>query len=382
MTNRRSFLAAAPAAFFGVPQLPGLAFAQSESNPSDFASDVTSFWANHMNVPADQLGGTVVDLRGAPDTAGFDREPFFFYYDEKNHRLIPATDPGMKPDLKSGDALLNLQVSRYRLNPDDEVAFNKYQSGGFYLDVQQQQSRMQQMTTMAFSVFSAIFPQGVPKGKPAASAKSSGKTSAGAPSPAPSPSPAAAAGSTPTIQQASETQSISLPNGAGKASFIVFAKDKRKTAFGAIVSAMATVSNTVQPAYLPLLSLPTIAAPALSAMRALVANLQAHGGQHQWLLQGPPMDVAATQEAAASPRCLKVNSGYLVAVPKSQASKMKSSMENVQIVDGFIVPNNTNPIDVYDWIQAHPPEASYLTLYTNVKPTKLNNCNVTDMLKG
>jgi hypothetical protein len=288
----------------------------------------------------------------------------------------------MKPDLKSGDALLNLQVSRYRLNPADEATFNLHQSGGFYLDVQQQQSRMEQMTTMAFSVFSAIFPQGVAKGKPAASAMSSGKTAAGAPSPAPSPSPAAAVGSTPTIQQASETQSISLPNGAGKASFIVFAKDKRKTAFGAIVSAMATVINTVQPAYLPLLSLPTIAAPALSAMRALVANLQAHGGQHQWLLQGPPMDVAATQEAASSSRCLKVNSGYLVAVPKSQASKMKSSMENVQIVDGFIVPNNTNPIDVYDWIQAHPPEASYLTLYTNVKPTKLNNCSVTDMLKG
>jgi hypothetical protein len=61
---------------------------------------------------------------------------------------------------------------------------------------------------------------------------------------------------------------------------------------------------------------------------------------------------------------------------------MKSSMENVQIVDGFIVPNNTNLINVYDWIQAHPPEASYLTLYTNVKPTKLNNCSVTDMLKG
>jgi hypothetical protein len=301
--------------------IPGLAFAQSESNPSDFASDVTSFWANHMNVPADQLGGTVVDLRGAPDTAGFDREPFFFYYDEKNHRLIPATDPGMKPDLKSGDALLNLQVSRYRLNPADEATFNLHQSGGFYLDVQQQQSRMEQMTTMAFSVFSAIFPQGVAKGKPAASAMSSGKTAAGAPSPAPSPSPAAAVGSTPTIQQASETQSISLPNGAGKASFIVFAKDKRKTAFGAIVSAMATVINTVQPAYLPLLSLPTIAAPALSAMRALVANLQAHGGQHQWLLQGPPMDVAATQEAASSSRCLKVNSGYLVAFRSPRPGK-------------------------------------------------------------
>ena len=53
------------------------------------------------------------------------------------------------------------------------------------------------------------------------------------------------------------------------------------------------------------------------------------------------------------------------------------------VVDGFIVPSKIDPIDVYDWIQANPPDASYLTLYTSVKATKLNNCSsVTDMLKG
>ena len=360
MTNRRSFLTGAPAALLGIPQFSGLAFAQPGSNPADFATDITSFWANHMNVPAEQLGGTVIDLRSS-DTAGFDREPFFFYYDDKNHRLVPATDPSFKPALQNGDAKLDMQVARYRLNSDDEAVFNKYQSGGFYLDVQQQQTKMQEMTDMAFSVFSAIFPQG--KG-----------TQKGGSAPA-------AAGSTPALQQASQTQSLSLPNGSGKASFVVFAKDKKRTAFGSIVSAMSSLTNAVQPAYLPLLSLPTIAAPALTAMRALVANLQANGGQHQWLLQGPPVEVAATQEAC-TPLSLKVNSGYLIAVPKAQASKMKGNLENVQVVDGFIVPSKIDPIDTYDWIQANPPEASYLSLYTNVKATKLNNCSVSDMLKG
>ena len=376
MTNRRSFLAAAPASLLGFPQFVSRALAQEAGDDAGHDSDVVNFWANQMNVPPEQLGGDPVILRGGP-AATFEREPFLLYYDEQAHALVPASE--VKPKLKNGDAQVNLAVSRYRLNSDDQATFSHYESGGMYLDVQQQQTAGQQVMDMAFSVFSAIFPQGISKGgkKPAA------KSSTGTSTTAASSSTSSAAASTPSLQQASQTQTLALPSGAGKASFVVFAKDKKKTAFGMFVSAMATVSNVTQPAMLPLLSLPTIATPALAAVRALVANLQAHGSNQQWLLQGPPQDVAATEEAASNMKNgAKFNSGYVIAVPKAHLSKIKSLTSNVQIIDGFLVPTSVKPMDVYDWIQNNPPDGSYLTLSTSVKATKINNCSVSSLIKG
>ena len=385
MTNRRAFLAAAPAGLLGLPQFSKTALAQNDVGNSGFDNEIASFWANQMAVPPEHLGGEPVIMRGGPP-ASFDREPFLLYYDAKAHVLVPATD--VKPNLKSGDAQVNLTVSRYRLNNEDQVTFSRYQAGGMYLDVQQQQSAGQQVLEMAFSTFSAIFPQGISKGggksssKGSTSKSSSGGSSTGSSGAGSSGTSQPAAASTPTLQQASQSQSLALPGGSGKASFIVFAKDRKRTAFGTFVSAMATVSNAAQPSYLSLLSLPSIATPALAAVRALVANLQSHGGNHQWLLQGPPMDVAATEDAATNlQNSAKFNSGYVVAVPKAHLSKMKNFMSNVQIIDGFLVPTSVKTLDVYDWIQANPPDGSYLTLTTSVKSTKLNSCSLPGLPK-
>ena len=392
MTNRRAFLRNTPAGILGFQQLSETLFGQEGGSSAEFDTDIASFWANHMDVPPDILAADVVVARGGPSVppASFEREPFLLYYDESKHELVPAMD--VKPTVKSGDVMLNLEVSRYRLNGDDQNTFAKYQSGGMYLDVQQKQSTAQNAMDMAFSVFSAIFPQGMPKGgsssgsggKSGAKAKDSksggSSTSAADSSAKPAPS-ASAAASTPSLQHSTQTQSIGLPNCSGKTSLVVFAKDKRKTAFGFFVSALTMVSNVAQPSYLSLLSLPSIATPALAAVRALVANLQSHGGNHQWLLQGPPMEIAATEEAAGSSRkSAKFNSGYVVAVPKIQVGKMKTS--NVQIFDGFVIPADKKPTEAYDWIAANPPDASYLTLSTSVQKTKLNNCSVSSLLKG
>jgi len=388
MTNRRRFLAAAPASLLGFPYFAGTAFAQPNADNSGYDNDIASFWATSMAVPADQLGGTVVINRDAnAPPATFEREPFLFYYDAKAHELVPATD--VKPTLKSGDAQVSMTVSRYRLNKDDQATFGRYESGGMYLDVQQQQSTSQEIMSLASSMFTAIFPQGIGKGgskntkssSSTSSSKSSSTTSTSTTPPA-STTPASAL-ATPSIQQASQTQTLALPNGVGKASVVVFAKDKKKTAFGMFISAISTATNMAQPAMMPLLSLPTIATPALAAVRALVANLQSHGGNQQWLLQGPPMDVAATADAASNlQNGAKFNSGYVVAVPKAHLSKMKSMMSNVQVVDGFLVPSSVKSIDVYDWIQANQPDGSYLTLATSVKSTKISNCSVSNLLKG
>src|SRR5579871_5363454 len=156
MTNRRSFLAAAPASLLGLPQFANRAFAQASSGDAGYDNEIVSFWASHMAVPPDQLGGDPVVMRGAAPPS-FEREPYLFYYDEKAKSLVPATD--VKPTLKTGDAQLNMSVARYRLNSDDQAVFSRYASGGMYLDVQQQQSSGQHFMDMASSVFSAIFPQ-------------------------------------------------------------------------------------------------------------------------------------------------------------------------------------------------------------------------------
>jgi len=126
MTNRRAFLATAPASLLGLPQLANNVFAQEGAGSAEYDKDIASFWANHMAVPPEDLGADVVLMRAGPGSppATFEREPFLLYYDDTKHELVPATD--VKPSLPSGDAMLNLEMARYRLNSDDQSTFSRY----------------------------------------------------------------------------------------------------------------------------------------------------------------------------------------------------------------------------------------------------------------
>lgn len=72
-----------------------------------------------------------------------------------------------------------------------------------------------------------------------------------------------------------QAMSITLPNGEGRTSFAVFAKDRKKTLFGKFINVFGELAASPMWRYLPMLSLPAVGASTLSAVRSLVANQQA-----------------------------------------------------------------------------------------------------------
>jgi hypothetical protein len=128
--------------------------------------------------------------------------------------------------------------------------------------------------------------------------------------------------------------------------------------------------------FVPMLVMPGIGGPALNNVRALVARLQ--GSDQRWLFQNSPLDIACTTETAANRRtALRLRSGNYVVVPKSQASALKGNLNNLKVLDGFLVPKQATVLDVFDAAPATVPGLSYLTASVNVKRAQLNSCIVT-----
>ncbi len=124
--------------------------------------------------------------------------------------------------------------------------------------------------------------------------------------------------------------------------------------------------------FLPMLSLPAVGASTLTAVRSLVGNLQAHGQNQQWIMMSTPMDVASTQDAVKSaPDALKLAAGNYVLIPKGQSDAMKDQLKKLQVMDGFLVPNEAKSLlDVPDAWPTTAPGVSYITLAVRVQPSK------------
>jgi len=301
---------------------------------------------------------------------GFGREPVFFHLDDDQHALISASEVPTKMLHPSGDTIVELQLNRLRLSPGDAQQFERFASGGIYLDMQQQQqsakaTAAQAATSMplASTILGAFFSPGG-GGKTAKSSK-------------PAAAPAGAAANIP-LQGTAESQSIALSNGIGKLGFSCFMKDRRKSAFGTFVSAFLEMgSNSSKLSYLPMLSMPVIAGPALVAIRALVANLQTQGLDHQWILGSGPVDVASTAAACSSVHeGLRLRTGTYIAIPREHSDFVKNHLSGVKLADGFLVPANATDLDVYDAVPKTLTGATYLSMSVKVRPTKLTGCVV------
>jgi hypothetical protein len=280
---------------------------------------------------------------------------------------------------------VTFQLVRMRLNQADDATFRSYSSGGIYVDLQQgaaqaeatsSPSMGQDLGGMASSLFSAIFPATKMGKEEAAKAAKSSKSGAakgggGQPEAGPAPKLTIGAASVP-LQQAKQSQSISLPGGIGRTSFACFAKDKRKTLFGQFVDVFGQLASSPMLSYLPMLSLPAVGISTLNAVRSLVANLQAHGENQQWIMMSPPTDVATTQSGAqTNPDALRLPAGNYVVIPKQNSDAMKSvPMDNLKILDGFLVPKSATALDVYDAYQSTAPGVSYITISVGVQPSK------------
>jgi hypothetical protein len=282
------------------------------------------------------------------------------------------------------DAKLDFQLVRMRLNPDDHKQFENFTSGGIYLDFQQgqPQSVFGEMVSLATTTFSAIFPgpkagASAPNGSKSASKSGSSKSGGSAPK----SSGAAAAASAPAstgapavsipLQAAKQAQSITLPGGLGKTSFACFAKDPRKTLFGSFVDVMSKVVNSPLVSYLPLMSFPVVGSAGLAGIKGLVGSLQGEGGQQQWILQSPPLDVTATVDGCkAFPEALRLRAGSYIVIPKEHSAAMRDQLGKLKILDGFLVPKEATSLDVFDAAPETARMVSYISLQVSVTNTK------------
>jgi hypothetical protein len=364
-----------PLAALGLAQFGEEAFSQTSN--AGAPPDVVNFWVDHMGVPAHMILGAEV-TRGrqpaGPQTSNLAREPLFIHYDPDEGSMLPADQiPSAKMHAFT-DAKLDLQLVRMRLNPEDHKQFENFTSGGIYLDVQQgqPQSFFGELISMATTNFSAIFPgpkSGASGSKTGAKSGSSSAASKGA---APTPAAGAAApAATIPLQAAKQSQSLTLPGGLGKTSFACFAKDPRKTLFGNFVDVISKVVNSPLVSYLPLMTFPIVGSAGLAGVKALVGSLQGQGGQQQWILQSPPMDVTATVDGSKnSPEALRLRSGSYIVIPKEHASAIKDQLGKLKILDGFLVPKEATSLDVFDAAPQTAQAVSYISLQVAVTNTK------------
>jgi hypothetical protein len=372
-TNRRGFLVETPLAAFALAQFDEEAFSQTSN--AGAPPDVVDFWVRDMGVPAHMvLGGETTRGRHAqagPETSNLAREPLFLHYDPEEGSLMPADQIPSAKMHPFTDAKLDFQLVRMRLNPEDHKQFENFTSGGIYLDFQQgqPQSMFGEMVSLATTSFSAIFPGAKSAAKPGAKSTSS---SAASKSPAATPAAAAAAPAAAIpLQAAKQSQSLTLPGGMGKHSFACFAKDPRKTLFGSFVDVMSKVVNSPLVSYLPLMSFPVVGSMGLAGIKGLVGSLQGQGGQQQWILQSPPMDVTATVDGSkASPEALRLRSGSYIVIPKEHSAAIKDQLGKLKILDGFLVPKEATSLDVFDAAPQTAQMVSYISLQVTVANTK------------
>jgi hypothetical protein len=379
-------------AAFALAQFDEEAFSQTSN--ADTPPDVVDFWVGHMGVPAHMmLGGETTRGRQrqtGPETSNLAREPLFLHYDPEEGSLIPADQIPSQKMHPFTDARMDFQLVRMRLNPADHQQFSNYTSGGIYLDFQQgqPQSIFGELVSLATTSFSAIFPgakSGAGGSSGSSGSKSGGKSGSGssgtgaskskgrtpAAGAAPDTGAAAAPAAAIPLQAAKQSQSLTLPGGMGKHSFACFAKDPRKTLFGSFVDVMSKVVNSPLVSYLPLMSFPVVGSMGLAGIKGLVGSLQGQGGQQQWILQSPPLDVTATVDGSkAFPEALRLRSGSYIVIPKEHASAIKDQLGKLKILDGFLVPKEATSLDVFDAAPQTAQMVSYISLQVTVANTK------------
>jgi hypothetical protein len=391
-SNRRDFVFGTPLALLALDELGSVGLGAA---PAASASDIEAlnFWLNGAGLPpsliqsasAEALRNAQSRAADAGPTGNFAREPVFLHWDETQNTLIDAVDIDKKmlaPE--SGDAQVDLQLLRLRLNSQEQKQFESFTSGGIYVELQQggQQQDSTPSTAsssgaapvaMASTVFSAFFPSASgAKGKSAGGGTPSGSA------PASGAAKSSSAGPPIPLQTPRDAQTLALPKGTGRGLFNTFLKDRKKTVFGQFLDMFAGSNSSST--YSQLLSIPLIATPALKAIQSLVSNLQLHGSDQAVVMQAPRVDLAATTDALSSLdgliKPLPLRTGSYVAIPREHVALIKNDMDKYAILDGFLVPKGTKDLDLTpDMTRQTVAGVSYLSLGVKVTPTKINTNN-------
>ena len=348
ISDRRHFFAAAPLLALAIEQLtdPLHSTAQELSSADQEALD---FWIRGMGIHQSSIPSAGADYIKSGHSKGgsIDREPIFVHYLEDEEVLVTSDQIDKKYLAASGDTQVTMQLVRLRLNDTDNKKFSKYTSGGIYMDMQQHPELSApgdlgfvHMATSLFSAFTTPASDKTETGKKATKQKGSKGSSPEQPAPA---SASKAGQSVPLQQQQTDSQSITLANGAGKAMFVAFVKDPRQSAFGEFIAAMSKQSTAP---YARLLSIPFLASPALGAIRTMVANLQMHGSNQAMIMKSTPLDLVSTTtavDAVEGPVPVRVRKGSYIAVPQEHRDILKPDMTKLKnILNGHLVPGSNS----------------------------------------
>jgi hypothetical protein len=83
------------------------------------------------------------------------------------------------------------------------------------------------------------------------------------------------------------------------------------------------------------------------------------------------MDVVATKQGLqSSPDAMRLRAGNYVAIPKEHSDAIKSQLDKLKVMDGFLVPKDAKALDVYDAYPSAAPGVSYITLTVGVQASK------------
>ncbi len=307
--NRRDFLSSMPVASLGMLGMDLFsAAAEGAANQPPMSPDVVKFWVKSMGIDPNSIAGGAEVATRAIESGGLDpavqREPQFYHVDNSQYALIAGHNIEDKLLIPSGDVKVNFRLARLRLNSTDQDTFRRFTSGGIYLDLSQNPQATDVSTGAATSFFSALLPNlGYIGGKKTKAKGKSDAPKSGAPDKAPGSSP----GGSIALQKAAQSQTLMLTKGAGSTAFSCFAKDEKKSIFGQFISVLFSDQAA---SMIPILSLPVVGTTALTAIRTLVANFQAHG-ENQWIMRSGPMDIVATKDglSLSSPESLRIANG-------------------------------------------------------------------------
>jgi hypothetical protein len=373
--NRRSFLAGAPAGALGLgPFAHLLAAQQDESIAQEISPDVLDFWVNRVGIPASMVvpqgqarrstsGLSEAGFRGASKPMDvYGSEPLLMYVDEAQGVLVPARELPPAALLPHGDTQAEMQVGRLRLNDDDQSHFDAFASGGLYLDVQQKPATARSAALdLGWSLLGAMLPK-----------KLKGLV------------PSHGGAGAPGAQGTGALQAIVLPGGVGKTMFNCFLKGEKKSAFASFLAAFSQLGVAAVNNFLPMLQLPGLSSAALTGVRALACKLQGFGGEHRWLFQSSPVDIACTAEAVAgiAGESIRLRSGNYIILPKAHGPALRGSLKGVKMLDGYLVPREARLFDVYEAAPATAAGVSYLSLRVGVKSIRLQGCRVPVATRG
>jgi len=270
--------------------------------------------------------------------------PRFFHYDDSaGLRYADKIDRAELPKL-DGAAVVSLSLAGFHPSEQDSKKIGDASSAQLQLHASQTQPFAQFIAPLAWATMASVFTSQAKK--------------------------------LPTVQQlnfmdengstgTSGSNRILLPGAEGKLALNLTLPDKHSVLHKLISYGLQGASLTA-----PLFALPAISVPAIKAFTSFYTTLVQNAG---FIIRSPLKDVVASYGAVDSGNmhadALKLVTGQYVIVPASSTAAIADQMDNLKMVNGYLVPktiaNNADPMTI---AQSALPGVTYATLKVNVQP--------------